>query len=218
MNLRRFQYTCHRTRNSRFSCSTSEHIRASPGVQVLYGISDVGGVFLTGGSSVAPSRPARSTTSSDTFAARGGGMVRDGLVQQGTAAAMVSREYLLLAFSATLTVCLFPFRERMWRRVEADADAVITGALIWGIFHYADLQPIAIIMGAVAGAGLPTAAHRFGWELRTGPDFTPASRTSRQLRPMIEMVGKKDSHENDPKPGGGGPGAGSHRAGNTAHV
>lgn len=85
----------------------------------------------------------------------------------------------------------------MWGWVEADADA----ALIGEIFYHFGLQAIGIIMGLVAGAGLSIVAYRFGSELRTHPDFTLASRTIRQLPHMIEVVGKKDSHDDQSKPG-----------------
>lgn len=65
------------------------------------------------------------------FSALGGGMVRDVLMQRGTAAAIANPHYLMLAAVGALLALLFQFEGKVWERFQVHADAVILG--VWSV-------------------------------------------------------------------------------------
>lgn len=65
------------------------------------------------------------------FSALGGGMLRDVLMQRGTAAAIANSNYLLLAIVGALLALLFHFEGRRWELFKVHGDAVILG--VWAV-------------------------------------------------------------------------------------
>ncbi len=65
------------------------------------------------------------------FSALGGGMVRDVLMQKGTAAAIADPTYLLLACVGAVIALITHLKGRMWELFKVHGDAVILG--VWAV-------------------------------------------------------------------------------------
>lgn len=65
------------------------------------------------------------------FSALGGGMLRDVLMDRGTAAAIANSNYLLLAVVGAILALLFHFEGKRWELFKVHADAVILG--VWAV-------------------------------------------------------------------------------------
>ncbi|AZA08837.1 trimeric intracellular cation channel family protein [Corynebacterium pseudopelargi] len=65
------------------------------------------------------------------FSALGGGMLRDVLMDRGTAAAIANSNYLLLAIVGAILALLFHFDGKRWELFKVHADAVILG--VWAV-------------------------------------------------------------------------------------
>lgn len=104
-----------------------------PLLQDLYQVLDLIGVLLNGviGGTIARQRgyDVIGFLFLALFSALGGGMVRDVLIQQGTAAAIAQPAYLSLAFVGALAALLVNFRGRVWEVFKAHGDAAILG--VW---------------------------------------------------------------------------------------
>ncbi|MCS4490601.1 trimeric intracellular cation channel family protein [Corynebacterium sp. ES2794-CONJ1] len=65
------------------------------------------------------------------FSALGGGMIRDVLMQRGTAAAIADPTYLLLALLGAVIALVTALKGRAWELFKVHADAIILG--VWAV-------------------------------------------------------------------------------------
>lgn len=65
------------------------------------------------------------------FSALGGGMVRDSLMQKGTAAAIAEPAYLILALTGVVIALLVYLKGKPWELFKVHADAIVMG--VWAV-------------------------------------------------------------------------------------
>ncbi|MGX0119854.1 trimeric intracellular cation channel family protein [Corynebacterium otitidis] len=108
---------------------------ASPTVGAIYDALDLLGVLLNGilGGTIARKRgfDIMGFLVLALFSALGGGMIRDMLLDKGTAAAFADPWYLVLAFTGALVALVTNFKGRTWDIVKSHLDAVVLGA--WAV-------------------------------------------------------------------------------------
>lgn len=91
------------------------------------------------------------------FSGLGGGMLRDVLMQKGTAAAIASPSYLLLAIAGALVALLIDLRQKAWEYFKVHADAVVLG--VWAVTGFVkaitfDMPLVsAVFMGLLTAVG-----------------------------------------------------------------
>lgn len=91
------------------------------------------------------------------FSALGGGMVRDVLMQKGTAAAIADPTYLLLACVGAIIALVTHLKGRVWELFRVHGDAVILG--VWAVtgcvkaLNFDMPLPSAVFMGILTAVG-----------------------------------------------------------------
>ncbi|MCQ9353473.1 trimeric intracellular cation channel family protein [Corynebacterium sp. 153RC1] len=91
------------------------------------------------------------------FSGLGGGMVRDMLMQRGTAAAIQNPNYLLLALAGAAIALLINLRGKQWELLKVHADAVVLG--VWAVtgsvkaLAYSMPPASAIFLGVLTAVG-----------------------------------------------------------------
>ncbi|VZH85783.1 trimeric intracellular cation channel family protein [Corynebacterium rouxii] len=106
-----------------------------PHILTMYQIFDLIGVVLNGviGGTIARQRnyDAVGFVFLALFSALGGGMLRDVLMQRGTAAAIADSRYLALAIAGAVLALVIHFQGRAWEIFKTTGDAIILG--VWAV-------------------------------------------------------------------------------------
>jgi uncharacterized membrane protein YeiH len=132
-----------------------------PTILTLYTVFDLIGVVLNGiiGGTIARQRNFDFVGFAflALFSALGGGMLRDVLMQRGTAAAIANPTYLLLAVAGALIALLIDLKGKAWELFKVHGDAVILG--VWAVtgcvkaLTYDMPLPSAVLMGVLTAVG-----------------------------------------------------------------
>lgn len=132
-----------------------------PLISHLYNFSDLTGVLLYGiiGGTIARHRQFDLVgfTFLALFTALGGGMVRDSLMQTGTAAAIAQPAYLILAVTGAMISLLIYLKGKPWELFKVHADAVVMG--VWAVtgstkaLNYGMPVQSAVFLGVLTAVG-----------------------------------------------------------------
>lgn len=132
-----------------------------PTILLLYKVFDLIGVVLNGiiGGTIARQRNFDFVGFAflALFSALGGGILRDVLMQKGTAAAIADPTYLLLAVTGALIALLINLKGKPWELFKVHGDAVILG--VWAVtgcvkaLTYGMPLPSAVFMGVLTAVG-----------------------------------------------------------------
>lgn len=132
-----------------------------PLISHLYSFFDLTGVLLYGiiGGTIARHRQFDLVgfTFLALFTALGGGMVRDSLMQTGTAAAIEQPAYLILAVTGAVISLLIYLKGKPWELFKVHADAVVMG--VWAVtgatkaLNYGMPVQSAVFLGVLTAVG-----------------------------------------------------------------
>ncbi|ADK29304.2 trimeric intracellular cation channel family protein [Corynebacterium pseudotuberculosis] len=132
-----------------------------PHILTMYATFDLIGVVLNGiiGGTIARQRDydAVGFVFLALFSALGGGMLRDVLMQRGTAAAIADSRYLLLAIAGALLALVINFKGRAWEIFKVNGDAIVLG--VWSVtgavkaLNFGMPLTSAVFMGVLTAVG-----------------------------------------------------------------